>query len=39
MLRLRCSLAEAVKREDYEDAAVLRDRIRQLSDGLREERK
>lgn len=37
LLRLRGQLAEAVGREDYEEAAALRDRVRQLSDGLHEE--
>ncbi|MCD4699988.1 MAG: UvrB/UvrC motif-containing protein [Phycisphaerae bacterium] len=37
LLRLRGSLAEAVGREDYEEAAALRDRVRQLSDRLHEE--
>jgi protein arginine kinase activator len=39
LLRLRGQLAEAVGREDYEEAAALRDRIRHLSDGLHEEAK
>ncbi len=38
LLRLRGRLKEAIAREDYEEAAGLRDRINELSEGLFEEK-